>query len=154
MHTVNKFCFSLLNKLKIMITWINYKTAIQRNCTNLIETEQVVMFWRNNLFANTLIYLLPLCFIALVPSVILIISTKFYIIAVVDFVTVAAIFFVAFMPKLGLNIRKIIFISTVYILSFMLLFYLGVVGSGMVYLLTACLFTILIFPLAETGLHG
>jgi len=131
-----------------MITWIKYKTAIQRNCTNLIETEQVVMFWRNNLFANTLIYLLPLCFIALIPSVILIISTKFYIIAVVDFVAVAAIFFVAFIPRLDLNIRKIIFISTVYILSFMLLFYLGVVGSGMVYLLTACLFTILIFPLS------
>lgn len=131
-----------------MITWIKYKTAIQRNCTNLIDTEQMVMFWRNNLFANTLIYLLPLCLIALVPSVILIISTKFYIIAVVDFVAVAAIFFVAFMPRLGLNIRKIIFISTIYILSFILLFYLGVVGSGMVYLLTACLFTILIFPLS------
>ena len=148
MNTASKFCFTLFNKLKIMITWTKYKTAIQRNCTNLIETEQVVMFWRNNLFANTLIYLLPLCFIALVPSVILIISTKFYIIAVVDFVVVATIFFVAFMPKLGLKIRKIIFISTVYMLSFMLLFYVGIVGSGMVYLLTACLFTILIFPLS------
>ena len=148
MNTASKFCFTLLIKLKIMITWIKYKAAIKRNCTNLIETEQVVMFWRNNLFANTLIYLLPLCFIALVPSVILIISTKFYVIAVLDFVVVATIFFVAFMPKLGLKTRKIIFISTVYILSFMLLFYVGIVGSGMVYLLTACLFTILIFPLS------
>ena len=129
-----------------MIIWNKYMAAIHRNCTNLIETDQVVMFWRNNLFANTIIYLLPLCLIALVPSVILILSTKYYIIAVIDFLAIAAICFVAFMPRLLLNIRKIIFISTVYIFSFMLLFYLGIVGSGMVYLLTACIFTILIFP--------
>ena len=131
-----------------MIIWNKYKAAIHRNCTNLIETDQVVMFWRNNLFANTIIYLLPLCLIALVPSVILILSTKYYIIAVVDFLAIAAICFVAFMPRLRLNVRKIIFIATVYIFSFMLLFYLGIVGSGMVYLLTACIFTILIFPLS------
>ena len=131
-----------------MIIWNKYKAAIHRNCTNLIETDQVVMFWRNNLFANTIIYLLPLCLIALVPSVILILSTKYYIIAVVDFLAIAAICFVAFMPRLRLNVRKIIFISTVYIFSFMLLFYSGIVGSGMVYLLTACIFTILIFPLS------
>ena len=131
-----------------MIIWNKYMAAIHRNCTNLIETDQVVMFWRNNLFANTIIYLLPLCLIALVPSVILILSTKYYIIAVIDFLAIAAICFVAFMPRLLLNIRKIIFISTVYIFSFMLLFYLGIVGSGMVYLLTACIFTILIFPLS------
>ena len=129
-----------------MITWIKYRTAIQRNCTNLIEPEQVVMYWRNNLFANTIIYLLPLCLITLLPSIFWILKTKYVNIAVVDLAVIATVFFVAFMPGIKLNTRKIIFIASINIFSFAMLFYLSVVGPGLGYLLGSCIFSILICP--------
>ena len=40
--------------------WLNYTNIVKRNCTNEKDTQQDLMYWRNNLFASSLIYLLPL----------------------------------------------------------------------------------------------
>ncbi|MBX2939427.1 MAG: GHKL domain-containing protein [Ferruginibacter sp.] len=105
-----------------------------------------VDYWRNNLFAGTIIFLLPLCLIALVPGIYFCILTKQYTIAVVDIVTTISVLMIAFMPGINLQLRKIIFFGMVVILSCTLLLYLGLLGPGLLYLLAACIFSLLIFP--------
>ena len=107
-------------------------------------------FWRNNLFAGTIIYLLPLCFIALLPGLYWIFATGQYILAVVDILAVAGMTVVAFIPGIKQAARKIIFICLVYLFSCALLYYIGLSGPGFVYLLASSIFSILIFPTEYT----
>ena len=129
-----------------MVTWLKYTNRVKHNCTNPHDTQQDLMYWRNNLFASILIYLLPLCLIALIPSLYWIYKTRLFNVAVVDFLTIVSIFFVAFMPHIKIKIRKVIFITTIYILSFALLYFVGFSGSSLIYLLAGTIFSVLIFP--------
>ncbi len=132
-----------------MVSWLKYTNRIKHNCTNPQDTQQDLMYWRNNLFASTLIYLLPLCFIALLPSLYWIYKTQLFNVALVDFLTIASMFFVAFAPRINVKTRKVIFITTVYIFSFAILYFVGFSGSSLIYLLTGTIFSVLVFPVVN-----
>ena len=132
-----------------MITWLKYTNRVKHNCTNPQDTQQDLMYWRNNLFASILIYLLPLCFVALIPSLYWIYKTRVFNVAIVDFLTIASMFFVAFTPHINVKIRKVIFITTVYIFSFAILYFVGFIGSSLIYLLSGTIFSVLIFPVVN-----
>jgi signal transduction histidine kinase len=51
----------------------------------------------------------------------------------------------AFVPGIPISLRKIIFISCIYLLSCVLLYYVGLYGPGLLYLQAGCIFSILIF---------
>ena len=53
---------------------------------------------------------------------------------------------IAFVPGISQSIRKTIFISCIYLFSCALLYLVGVPGPGLLYLFTASMFSILIFP--------
>lgn len=93
---------------------------------------------------------MPLCFIALLPGLYWIFATGVYILAVVDLLAVASITVVAFVPGIRQGVRKIIFISCIYLFSCALLYYIGLSGPGFIYLLASCIFSILIFPAKYT----
>ena len=128
-----------------MNIWTKYKTIIRRNCTFAGVTDRQVIYWRNDLFATLIIYLLPLSVIALVPSLWWIVKTKQYVIGVVDIITIGCMLLIGFVPGLQISIRKIIFITCIYVFSFALLYYVGPKSSAMLYLLTACIFSVVIF---------
>ena len=132
-----------------MITWLKYTNRVKHNCTNPQDTQQDLMYWRNNLFASILIYLLPLCFVALIPSLYWIYKTRVFNVAIVDFLTIASMFFVALTPHINVKIRKVIFITTVYIFSFAILYFVGFIGSSLIYLLSGTIFSVLIFPVVN-----
>lgn len=129
-----------------MKIWNSYIRCIKANCANPAAEIKDLAYWRNNLFAGTIIYLLPFCLIALLPSLYWIIRTGQYILALVDVVTVASMLVVAFLPGLDIYIRKIIFIGCAYIFSCLMLYYVGLTGPGLIFLQTACILCILIFP--------
>ncbi|MDP3467318.1 MAG: PAS domain S-box protein [Daejeonella sp.] len=122
-----------------------YISLVKRNCTNPGDKEHDLVFWRNKLFATTIIYLLPLSLIAILPGFYWIYKINRYAIGVVDLLAVCGIVVVGFVPGISLINRKIIFISCAYIFSFAFLYYVDLNGPGLIYLYTSSLFSILIF---------
>ncbi len=93
-----------------------------------------------------IIFLLPFCIIALIPGVYWSFFTHQYIIAQADIAVLISILIIAFVKGIPIYIRKIVFIVSNYLLSCIMLYTVGSQGSGQLYLLVACVFSILIFP--------
>lgn len=128
-----------------MNIWHPYTNIIKANCASKPGAIKDLAYWRNNLFANTIIYLLPFCLIALIPGIYWGFVTGLYMLVFSDAAVVTSLVLVAFVPGISVTIRKIIFIVCVYILSCILLYYVGLSGSGNLYLLSGSIFSILIF---------
>jgi signal transduction histidine kinase len=129
-----------------MSIWSNYKTAIIKNCSNPLDTMQSLSYWRDYLFANTIIYMLPLSLIALIPGIYVSLLQGLISIAIFDIVAVISLPLLALTPGLTVNVRKYIFCAVVYLLAFVLLNALGSFGPGLVYLLAISVFMVIIFP--------
>ncbi len=127
-----------------MKVWDAYIKLVKRNCSTPGDIKNLA-YWRNNLFASTVIYLLPLGLIALLPGIYLCVISRNYVLLIVDTLTIIGIAAIAFLPHISLGMRKAIFIGCLYLLSCTLLFYLGLFGPGLLYLLTGVLFTLLIY---------
>jgi len=132
-----------------MNAWNAYSNRINQHCSGSGDVKDID-HWRNNLFAGTIIYVLPFCLIALLPGIYFCMVTGQYILAFVDILTVASILLVAFMPGISVLVRKIIFFSFLIVLSCTLLISLGLSGPGLIYLLASCIFSLLIFPTKYT----
>ena len=132
-----------------MKIWKTYTGRVNHNCADPRNMKDLD-YWRDNLFAGTIICLLPFCLIALVPGVYFSYITRQYILGLVDILTAASIMLVALMPGMSPSLRKIIFVSLLTLLSCALLCYLGLSGPGLLYLLATCIFSILIFPTSYT----
>ena len=116
--------------------WERYKQFV----TNATRADNVVpcpelTYWRDRLFTNIIIYLFPLCLIALVPGVFVGIETGGISIALFDIATVCLIAVTVFNPGLSLLLRKILVVFVLYCLSIMLIIKLGLLGPGLMYLL-------------------
>jgi signal transduction histidine kinase len=128
-----------------MNIWHSYTKIIKANCASRPGAVKDLAYLRNNLFANTIIYLLPFCLIALIPGVYWGLVTGLYVVVLSDSVIVTSLVLLAFVPGISIIIRKIIFIICMYVLSCVLLYHIGLSGSGQVYLLSASIFSVLIF---------
>ncbi len=124
----------------------NYINTIKRNCASPANAIKDLRYWRNNLFAGIIMFLLPFCIIALIPRVYWAFFTHHNIMAQADIAAVIIILIIAFIPGIAINIRKRIFVVSAYILSCIMLYTFGLTGPGQLYLLITCTFTILIFP--------
>ena len=122
-----------------------YVNQVIRNCSNSADGEEDLIFWRNKLFSTTIIYLLPFSLIALIPGLYWSLKIDMYAIAVIDILTVTCIIIIGFAPNIKLFYRKVIFISAAYLFSLGILYFVGLNGPGLIYLLTTCIFSILIF---------
>lgn len=125
--------------------WNAYSELIKRNCIATGNTKDI-HFWRNHLFAGTLIHLLPLCLIALIPGLYFSILTGQYMIVLADFFGIAIMAVVAFVKPIGIATRKIIFLSCIYLFSFAMVYLVGLSGPGLLYLLMAGILGTLILP--------
>ncbi|MES2733257.1 MAG: ATP-binding protein [Bacteroidota bacterium] len=129
--------------------WNNFKLLVERNILSRSDHEVLgLSYWRDRLFTNIIVYLLPVSLVALVPGVVMSIVGGIPLLAVYD--TLAAISFaiIAFNRKFSLPFRKALLIFCLYMLSIMLLVYLGSFGPGLLYLLALSIFITLIFPMA------
>jgi len=127
--------------------WNIYIAKVKHICASS-EEEKNLAYWRDNLFASIMIYLLPFCSIALLPGTYLSFFFGRFSQGVVNILTAMAMPVVAFMPGISMPVRKAIFVGSMFVLGCSLLYNLGLYGPGLVYLLAVCIFSILIFPSA------
>lgn len=123
--------------------WKRYVNRIYGNCTEPIQFGKSLDYWRNELFAATVIYIIPLSLIAVIPGVYMSYISGLYPLLLVDVIAVGSIIGVAFIPRLSVFTRKLIFCGALYITSIALLYYLGSSGPGLLYLLALTIFIIL-----------
>ncbi len=127
--------------------WNNYKNKVNSNCNpTSLDSVRGVSYWRNSLFSTTMIYVLPLCFIAFLPALLLISYENKEYITTLHLITIGVMFFIAFGPKVKVEVRKLVFSLTVFAFTIILnIFTSPSSGSVLVYFLAACIYSIIIF---------
>jgi signal transduction histidine kinase len=130
----------LLKKL-----WHKYRDTVIRHCTVPNADATGLTYWRNDLFAASLLYLIPLGLIPLSLGIYVAYITDLYLLMAVDLLAVISFFIIAFSPGITIFYRKIIFCFALYAVSLALLYSLGSYGPGLLYLLGITLFIVLIF---------
>lgn len=122
-----------------------YISLIKQNCEAEPSTIMDMQYWRNNLFAGTLIYVFPFSLIGLIPGLYWSIYTENLLLALVDISIILMVSILAFLPGIRITHRKFIFIILIYLFGCILLYVIGLYGPGLIYLQAACIFSVLIF---------
>lgn len=132
-------------KNRVHSVWKSYRNTIYKNCTTARTATGALEFWRNNLFATTLLYLLPLSLIAFIPGIYAAYIEGLTFLLLADFIAICCLLTIAFVQGIKIYTRKLIFCIALYQVSLALLFYLGTFGPGLLYLLAISVFVVLIF---------
>ncbi|MEQ8415606.1 MAG: ATP-binding protein [Imperialibacter sp.] len=129
-----------------MSIWSKYKELVASRLSNgSVPDVKGVDYWRDKLFHVIVVYTLPVCMIAYIPAMVLCYYLDQPYIAFYDSLAIALIVLVTFSTKLSLRWRKLLFVGTMYLLSITLLYYMGVYGPGLLYLLSTVIFVSLIY---------
>ena len=123
----------------------NYKQTVLKNCLQRTHEDKGLTYWQNRLFAFMLIYLLPLSLLAIIPGIIMSLENGIPFLAAFDFTLLFLLAYIVFAKNLRVEIRKTVLIGVIYISAIVLLYFLGSFGPGLLYLLAATIFTIIIF---------
>jgi signal transduction histidine kinase len=91
-----------------------------------------------------MIFIIPVSLIALIPSVIWAIQANYFNVVLVDLWSIAMVFIISFKKGIKIKNRKLLFIATIYTLSFVLIYYTGL--NSTLYLLVSCVLAVLIYP--------
>jgi PAS domain S-box-containing protein len=127
--------------------WYKYRSFVGRSILGSDSNEpEHIIVWRDHIFARLIIYLLPICFIALIPGVYIGLKTGYIFVAVFDASVVSSVALVSLSKKCTLLFKKVFIIVILYALSIVLMLNLGFMGPGFVYLLALSIITTLIFP--------
>lgn len=122
-----------------------YLAAVRKNCTEPgLTTESSVAYWRNHFFANTMAVIIPFSLITVIPGVAFSLHLDLYTVAVLDLLSFLGLFYIGFGRGLRLETRKMLFMGVTYFAAAFLLYYIGIVGPGVLFLYAACIFGILI----------
>lgn len=120
-----------------MKTWNNYTSTIKNNILSYSSKNKNLKYWRNDMFSNTLIYIIPLGIFTLIPSLFWAYESKFYLLIIIDIIAVSLALFISLKKGVEIKKRKLLFISTFYILSSFYVYYVGL--NSTLYLLAACI---------------
>jgi hypothetical protein len=126
-----------------MELWNKYTLIIKRNILSSLEENKGLKYWRDDMFSNTVIYTIPLCLIALVPSLIWAFDSNYFTMFIIDLSCVAVLLTIGLKKGINIKTRKLLFVSTVYILSTFLIYYVGL--NSTLYLLAACFLSTFIY---------
>ena len=130
----------------ILSWWDTYQTFVHDNILPSSEIRpKDVSYWRNEIFVNILIYLTPLSILALIPSVYMSFEKGVPIVAAVDLFAFVLVLLIISNRALSLWVRKIIFLSLIYIISTVLISYVGMAGPSLLFLLAITVLSSIIF---------
>jgi PAS domain S-box-containing protein len=126
--------------------WNYYKDYIQSITKNSCSSSKSgIIYWRDNVFANLILYIIPISLIALIPDVYVAFKSGQPFLAAFNFLTAFLIFGVSLNKRFSLNFRKIFILFMLYMLALVLIVKVGLSGPGTIYLLATTVFTALIF---------
>ncbi|GEL12191.1 hypothetical protein SAMN05192550_3053 [Flavobacterium glycines] len=126
-----------------MEIWNKYTSRIRQNILVSSEENKDLKYWRDDMFSNTIIYIIPLSIIALIPSLFWAFESKLPIMIWIDLLSVIAALFIGLKKGIKIKQRKLLFIGTVYFLSFSLIYFVGL--NSTLYLLAACFLSTFIY---------
>lgn len=126
-----------------MEIWNKYTARIRQNILISSEENKDLKYWRDDMFSNTIIYIIPLSIIALIPSLFWAFESKLHIMIWIDLLSVIAALFIGLKKGIKIKQRKLLFIGTVYFLSFSLIYFVGL--NSTLYLLAACFLSTFIY---------
>lgn len=126
-----------------MKIWNKYTSTVRQNILVSSEENKDLKYWRDDMFANTIIYIIPLSVIALIPSLIWAFESKYYMMFFIDILSVSIAMFVGVKKGINTKNRKLLFIGMLYILSSFLIYFVGL--NSTLYLLAACFLATFIY---------
>lgn len=85
-----------------MKIWNNYTSIVRQNILVSSQENKDLKYWRDDMFANTIIYIIPLSAIALIPSLIWAFESKYYMMFFIDILSVSLAMFLGI--KKGIDI--------------------------------------------------
>src|SRR5574343_36424 len=100
---------------------------------------------KDNIFKYVLSILLPLSSIAFVPGIIYSFHVKLPYLGIADIIALTALIVLTLPIKMPLYVRKVVFIFISYFIAFAAIWYVGLLGPGLILLLAACLFGVVFF---------
>lgn len=118
-------------------------TTVRATILNPLSTNKDLKYWQNDMFANTIIYILPMSLIALIPSFIWALKSQMYPLCTVDVAAVLFTCVIAFKEGINIEVRKILFITIAYTVSTFLVYYAGL--NSTLFLLATCCVSLFIF---------
>jgi signal transduction histidine kinase len=98
------------------------------------ERNETIKMWQARFFASLMMYVMPLSVIIYVPNFIMCLIEGLPLLAMYDTLAFLTVQIIYFNKTLSLQNRKIILLVNFYILGLILLFYLGWMGPGLMYL--------------------
>ena len=126
--------------------WEKYKLRVRKNCMGDFSRTDGLEYWRNKLFASIIIYLFPLGVAVLIPSAYVVYSLELVgLTAAYGFFGVA-IAVISMFSGLKITHRKYLFLTLIYAVAIILIFYMGELGAGLTYLFGVTVFSLLILP--------
>jgi signal transduction histidine kinase len=105
---------------------------------------QSLPYYRDQLFYFIVLYTLAFSPLAIVPGIIASYLTGFVNLLFLNIITFAILLILAFFKAIKLQIRKLIFISTLFIIAWTLLYSLKLEGPGLIYLFSVTIISCLI----------
>ena len=101
---------------------------------------------KDNIFKYVLSILLPLSTVAFVPGIIYSFHVDLPYLGFADIIALTALVILTLPIKMPLFVRKLAFIWIAYFIAFVAIWFVGLLGPGLILLLAACLFGIVFFP--------
>ena len=98
------------------------------------KKEDGLPYLRDKLFVSILLVTLPLCSLAYLPSIITSIITEKYVIGAFDTLTFLLFLLIFLVKNISMIVKKALFAVIFYILSVVLLIYMGMQGPGLIIL--------------------
>ncbi|MDZ7808612.1 MAG: sensor histidine kinase [Gracilimonas sp.] len=126
--------------------WEKYKLRVRHNIIEDSSKIDGIEYWRNKLFATILIYLFPFGLVTLIPSAFVVYFLGIKGLAISYALFGVAISVITLYSRININIRKFLFLTLLYSVSFILIFYMGHHGAGLTYLFGVTVFSLLILP--------
>ena len=109
-----------------------------------IDYTNIFTYWQNKTFASLVMYVMPACILALLPSIILEMREGYYMIAIIDLFAFLAAYFTALNGRLSLYCRKVIVVVVLSLFSLSQLIF-GSFNMGIIYFFALSIFITLQF---------
>ena len=131
------FLIRSVSRCKIRFPSFIFARSLSNRCSSSLEMkkEEGLPYLRDNLFISILILGFPICFLVYIPSIVVSLITHQFIIGIFDTIAILVFLFIFLYKNQSMKAKKILFSAIFYILSIILLIYLGIKGPSIIILL-------------------
>ncbi|NJO87943.1 MAG: response regulator [Chloroflexia bacterium] len=125
--------------------WNQYKQLLQKQFIDSLDNNiRDIDYWRTRLFMQFILYTFPVGIIVYIPSMIMSVVADLPVVAIVDTFVIILITVLALSRRIKVQTKKYLLIGCLYLLSVILLVFLGSMGPGLIYLIALSILVVLV----------